>query len=762
MFIPDASVDDLQSSSSPEIQAKAVSDLINRLIPDNARAFYISIDPTLGPEKRDTFQLERQSNGTVRIIGNTGIAAATGFHHYLKYYCSCHISWEASNLNLPENLPDVNITITSNDRFRYYQNVCTTSYSFVWWSWEQWEKHIDWMALNSFNLVLAFNGQEAIWQKIYNSLNLTSAQIDEHFTGPAFLSWERMGNIRGWGGPLSEAWHNRSIALQHKILNRMRSLGMITILPAFAGHVPRAFKEIFPNAKMVKTNTWNGFTDTYCCPYLLDPTDPLFQTVGGMFLSELIAEFGTDHAYNCDTFNEMLPVSGNVTYINEMGKSVYSAIESVDRQGVWVMQNWLFVNEFIFWTKERAKALLTSAPIGKMIVLDLQSEQHPQYVRLNSYYGQPYIWCMLHNFGGTLGMFGSVDIINKEVVAARNKPNSTLIGTGLTPEGINQNYVVYDLMNEMGWRKEPSDLNEWFTNYVTRRYGQNESSAVAAWQILKSTVYNYTGLLPMRGKYAITRRPSTRIITWTWYNSCDFLQAWDIFLQSAKTLRNSSAYLHDLVDITRQALQVLGDQYYNEIIKSFKDKQKENFWVSSQLFLELFTDMDLILKTREAFLLGRWLSSAKAAAANDEDEKLFEYNARNQITLWGPNGEITDYANKQWSGIVSHYFQPRWSLFLKGMGESLANGSSFPEKQILRKIFKEVEEPFTFDRSVFPDIPSGDTVEIAKRIHEKWWERIHCRYPRSEEYTSEQNMNTEDLLAIYEEESSVPRVYVVT
>lgn len=74
-------------------------------------------------------------------------------------------------------------------RFRYYQNVCTTSYSFVWWGWDQWAKHIDWMALNSFNLVLAFNGQEAIWERVYTKLNLTQSDIDEHFTGPAFLSW---------------------------------------------------------------------------------------------------------------------------------------------------------------------------------------------------------------------------------------------------------------------------------------------------------------------------------------------------------------------------------------------------------------------------------------------------------------------------------------------------------------------------------------------------------------------------------------------
>lgn len=153
-------------------------------------------------------------------------------------------------------------------RFRYYQNVCTTSYSFVWWDWNQWEKHIDWMALNSFNLVLAFNGQEAIWERVYIKLNLTQNDIDEHFTGPAFLAWWviiyslfirnnyvdvksmlllklnrlRMGNIRGWGGPLSKAWHDRSIYLQKRILQRMRNLGMIPVLPAFAGHLPRAFK----------------------------------------------------------------------------------------------------------------------------------------------------------------------------------------------------------------------------------------------------------------------------------------------------------------------------------------------------------------------------------------------------------------------------------------------------------------------------------------------------------------------------------------
>lgn len=120
-----------------------------------------------------------------------------------------------------------------------------------------------------------------------------------------------------------------------------------------------------------------------------------------------------------------------------------------------------------------------------MIVLDLQSEQFPQYQRLEQYFGQPYIWCMLHNFGGTLGMFGSADKVNLGPFAARSMQNSTMIGTGVTPEGINQNYVIYDLMSEMAWRDMPVCLTEWFANYTKRRYGQEENNTVEAWQTLK-------------------------------------------------------------------------------------------------------------------------------------------------------------------------------------------------------------------------------------------------------------------------------------
>jgi alpha-N-acetylglucosaminidase len=711
----------IKPKSTPETQATTVQDLISRTLPAEASLFDVKVDPDLGNnDLNDVFRLEKLASGIIQITGTTGVAAAAGFNHYLKYFCNSHISWEASQLNLPEELPDVDVTVPFNDRFRYYQNVCTTSYSFVWWDWNQWEKHIDWIALNGFNLVLAFNGQEAIWDRVYQKFNLTREDIDEHFTGPAFLAWLRMGNMRGWGGPLSSAWHDRSIVLQKQILERMRNFGMIPVLPAFAGHLPRAFRSLYPDAKMDMMGAWNGFSDEHCCPYFLDPTENLFNEIGTAFVAEQISEFGTDHVYSCDSFNENRPTSGDLTYLENVGKSIYKAMTDADSEAIWLMQNWMFVNEFDFWTLERAKSILTSVPIGKMIVLDLQSERSPQYQNLEQYFGQPFIWCMLHNFGGTLGMFGSSTMVNYGPRTARQAENSTMIGTGLTPEGINQNYVIYELMTESAWRTAPVNLTEWIESYTTRRYGSSDDNAKNAWRILQRTIYDFSESYRIMGQFVIAKSPNFQLLIQNWYPMEDLLDAWTSLLAASDNLQNSPGYLHDLVDVTRQVLQVYGDQFYTGIVDSYTVGDVHSFDYYSVTFLDLLTDLERILATNEAFLLGRWVQSAKDAAADSNEEMQFEQNAKNQITLWGPRGEILDYATKQWSGVVSNFFYPRWKMFLDYANNTLLNGETFDQSYINNQMFTELEQPFTVDQTEFPTEPTGDTIQIARNIHDKW------------------------------------------
>ena len=43
----------------------------------------------------------------------------------------------------------------------------------------------------------------------------------------------------------------------------------------------------------------------------------------------------------------------------------------------------------------------------------------------------------------------------------RHLPNSTMIGVGLTMEGINQNNMIYEFMLENGWQPHPRNLTQW-------------------------------------------------------------------------------------------------------------------------------------------------------------------------------------------------------------------------------------------------------------------------------------------------------------
>ena len=127
----------------------------------------------------------------------------------------------------------------------------------------------------------------------------------------------------------------------------------------------------------------------------------------------------------------------------------------------------------------------------------------------------------------------------------------------------------------------------------------------------------------------------------------------------------------------------------------------------SKLLLEIFDDLDRILASGEHFLLGSWLKDAKALGTNQMEKFNYEYNAKNQITLWGPKGEIRDYANKQWAGVISDYFKPRWKIFLEALYDSLDKGINFNQTEINQRIFEEVEQPFTLSSKIYPSDPTG-------------------------------------------------------
>ncbi|XP_070582763.1 alpha-N-acetylglucosaminidase [Erythrolamprus reginae] len=715
----------LQPEATGVRQATAVQKLLERLLgPKAASAFSVSVNRTLaGPGGLDTYRLISDTPGTINVSGSSGVAAASGVYHYLKDFCGCHVSWSGRQLRLPESLPPVSteVIVTSPNRFRFYQNVCTYSYSFVWWSWDRWEQEIDWMALHGINMALAFTGQEAIWQRVYLSLGLKQSEIDEYFTGPAFLAWNRMGNLHSWAGPLPFSWHQKKLNLQYRILERMRSLGMFTVLPAFAGHIPQGILRVFPQVNATQLGNWSHFDCTYSCAYLLSPEDPMFQVIGTLFLKEVIREFGTDHVYSADTFNEMRPLSSNTTYISKVSTAVFRSMTGVDPHAIWLMQGWLFQHQRDFWQPAQVKALLHGVPIGRMLVLDLFAESKPVYLWTESFYGQPFIWCMLHNFGGNHGLFGMVENINQGPFEARRFLNSTMIGIGLTPEGIEQNDVIYELITDLGWLREPVNLQQWVAAYSTERYGVKNMQVIKAWQLLFQSVYNCSGPCVNHNHSPLVHRPSFRMNTEVWYNESDVYKAWQLFQNASGELGNSSTFCYDLVDVVRQVLQQRVSDYYLEIKQAFQKRMLSQLLVTgSVLIFDLLPELDALLSSDGRFLLGRWLEAAHKMATSKKEEEFYDFNARNQLTLWGPDGNILDYANKQLAGLMLDYYRMRWKLFIITLVKCLDSGTPFHQDQFNQAIIK-AERGFIYNGKQYPSKPIGNTLDIATKIYLKYY-----------------------------------------
>lgn len=212
-----------------------VQSLIDRVLHRAGVAFSFRPKMELIPfanEGIDVFEIDTDSSmDTVVLRGSSGVALSAAFGHYLRYIVKSDFHWEyAGNYSFgtfPVDLsempiPSTLIRITFLGKYRYYQNTCTASYSFAWRDWTAWEQEIDWMAMSGINLPLAFTGQEIVWQKLWQSYGVSQAGIDAFFTGPAFLAWNRMSNIRGFGGPLPQSYITEQADLQRKILARYK------------------------------------------------------------------------------------------------------------------------------------------------------------------------------------------------------------------------------------------------------------------------------------------------------------------------------------------------------------------------------------------------------------------------------------------------------------------------------------------------------------------------------------------------------------
>lgn len=524
-----------QSTSS------AVYDLLQRIFGENmTHRFEISIQHSVATQ----CILYKNRPQKITIQASAGVDAAYALHYLLRQYLNSSVGWGRNKSGyqlapakaalsqssfswldvIPVSFAPAEegedsfvavLTVKPLVRLRYNFNVCTFGYSAAFWSWEHWEQEIDWMALRGINLPLAFVGQEHIWLRLWTEhFNLTRRQVlEEHFTGPAFFPWHWMGNLKSWAGPVDEEWVEKRRVLQHKILNRMRSLGMSPVLPAFAGHVPLQLRDALENIPVetnmpdekrpqVRTSSlWMGFDSVNSGMLMVDPSDPRFSLIGSLFMELQTKEYGPTDYYNADTFNEMLPPTMNDEYLASAASSVVRGIRSINPQGKWLLQGWLFLHHRHLWTQSAVRAYLHGAG-ANVLVLDLAGDIKETWLRHDAFYGHDFVWCMLHNFGGRRGIYGNLPDLFTRIPLALEKAceyrrpsgECPMVGLGLSMEAVHHNPIMYDALTDQAFAVQtyrttlPDDasvedrIKHWLELYTRSRFNLRSRDSIQAVQ----------------------------------------------------------------------------------------------------------------------------------------------------------------------------------------------------------------------------------------------------------------------------------------
>lgn len=696
--------------------ASPIQGLLERIDKGASRKFVI--EQVKSPT--DFFELDQKGDKVV-IRGNNYVSIATGVNWYLKYYAGIQLSWNGMTAQLPAVLPAVpqKERHETDLKYRYDFNYCTYSYTMAFWDWDRWEKEIDWMALHGINLPLAVVGADVVWYNVLTKLGYIKDEINEFIAGPAFQGWWLMNNLEGWGGPNPDSWYKQRETLQKQILKRMREYGIRPVLPGYSGMVPHNAKERL-GLNVSDPGLWCG----YRRPAFLQPTDPRFNEIADLYYKEMSRLYGKADFYSMDPFHE----GGNVAGVdlNAAGQAIWGAMKKANPKAVWVAQA---------WQANPRQKMIENLPAGDLIVLDLFAESRPQWgdpestwYRKEGFGKHDWLYCMLLNYGGNVGLHGKMKHVIDEFYKAKTSSfGKTMKGVGMTMEGSENNPVMFELLCELPWRPARFDKDEWLKNYTVARYGKADKAVQDAWLLLSNTIYNCPAKNTQQGTHesVFCGRPDYdvyQVSSWSemepYYKPEDIIRAAGIMLSAADRFKGNNNFEYDLIDIVRQAVAEKGRLVYPIMIDAYKAGEKELFAASSQRFLDLILLQDKLLAARPEFKVGTWIEKARNLGTTPEEKDLYEWNARVQVTTWGnrvaaDEGGLRDYAHKEWNGLLRDFYYNRWKVWIDRQKAQL-NGA--PVKAI---DFYAIEEPWTKQTNPYSSQAEGDVIEVAKEVYAK-------------------------------------------
>ncbi len=622
----------------------------------------------------DYFEILSEGDKIV-LKGNNVNSIAVALNYYYEHFLNQTFSrFGDTKIKATLPLPKLNNVVKKkiDMKYRYNYNYVAYGYTMAYWDFEQWEREIDWMALNGFNLALNLVGQEEVTRRFLKEFGFTFSEIVEYLTSPIYLPWHFMGNITRIGGEITPKWFEERALLGNKIQDRMYSLGINPVHQAYVGY--------FPKKQNIEVGVLDGsYWSRIKGPDRIDFNSHDYETVSNVFYEKQKEVLGYSKYFAGDLFHE-----GGNSYGYDVKDVSYrilnSLIQNNGEDAVWMLQS---------WSHSPSSEIIEHLNKKNILILDLHSQLNVRwpgsskfnYMAWNKeeFDGSNWIFGVLNNFGGRSGLYGhSKDLLKEFYRAKRNA--KFLVGIGSTSEAIGYNDFIDELLTELIF-EDKLDFDAFVKRYVTNRYGKESEILLSGFYKLVESVYNPTSEIYHEGasESVINARPSMNIESASrWgavhknYDSKILIEALKEYFSVYDEFKENEFYLRDIIDIASEVIVNLAWDYYREIQDNYFKNDFTQVDFLSNKFLYLIDLQSKILSYNGRKSLKDLIGKISDLDYDDYFKDMLKYDKKIILTTWydklvSEDDGLRDYGNTDYYEIIGNLYYNRWKNYFDNL-----------------------------------------------------------------------------------------------
>jgi len=107
----------------------------------------------------------------------------------------------------------------------------------------------------------------------------------------------------------------------------------------------------------------------------------------------------------------------------------------------------------------------------------------------------------------------------------------------------------------------------------------------------------------------------------------------------------------------------------------------------------MLDDVDNLLNHCTQYNFNTWVANAQRWASDNDEKKLYDFNASMLVTQWGYDEgiepKIYDYSWKEWAGLIEEYYKPRWKYFYDFLYDCLDKNIAYSEDKLPQQFGRE-------------------------------------------------------------------------